>query len=116
MRALFIILLAALCWWLIFVMVGCSPAPNYPHGVEPPPALYTHCTHRAKVTTVSNPDRSCREVLGPNPRSYIACYVPASNTIIMPPADKSPFWRALLAHEYAHECGWRHTATGDKGR
>ena len=115
MRALTVILLAALCWVLIFALVSCSPAPNYPNGVEPPPAQYTHCKHTAKVITVANPDWSCRQELGPNPRRYIACYVPATNTVIMPVRDRSPFWRDLIAHEYAHECGWRHT-TADKGR
>ncbi len=58
----------------------------------------------------NNPNWDCRQTLGdlgPN-KIFLACYIPGSNVIIMPRNDGGNWWQELLAHERAHECGWRH--------
>lgn len=90
------------------LLLGCTGERGT--GIEAPPVEYTQCEHTSTVEIVSNPNYNCREVLGylgPN-QIYLGCYVPWTNTIVMPPNDNSEWWQELLAHERAHECGWRH--------
>lgn len=92
--------LSALFWVLVAASV-----------IERPPPQFERCAHTATVRIVPNPNWTCREDYGMRlwpGRVFLACYDPPSNTIVMPRDDGGKWWQELLAHEAAHECGWRH--------
>ena len=76
-----------------------------------PPLIFTKCENHATIRIVDNPDYVCRNeysvIRGPNSR-ILGCYDARTNVIIMPRNDGGNWWQELLAHERAHECGWRH--------
>ena len=76
-----------------------------------PPEAFTKCENHATIVVDVNPNWLCRKELGGdagNGKIFLACYVPRTNVIIMPRNDGGNWWQELLAHERAHECGWRH--------
>ena len=92
----------------ILLLTSCTGAWESP--IEAPPTEYTQCEHKSTVEIVPNPNYDCRKIFGPagNGKIYLGCYIPWTNTVIMPRNDGGNWWQELLAHERAHECGWRH--------
>lgn len=84
----------------------------WPGNVEKPPAEYIDKPYVAKIEeyeTSEEVDARCRWINGAIPRgkTYLACYSPLYQTIVVPIQDDRVA-KALLIHEAAHASGWRH--------
>lgn len=101
------IVTAPLVWCVAFwgvVLASCSRDDDYYVTAEPP-AQYANCTPVAVYVHTEDADNLCASYLGRvTGKKYQGCYVPATNTIILPLKP----WPRLVRHEEAHACGWRH--------
>ena len=89
---------------LVLALASCSRDEDY-HDTAKPPAAYAGCKPTAAYVYSDQVDNLCASYLGRVARGrYRGCYVPATNTIILPVKP----WPTLIRHEEAHACGWRH--------
>lgn len=86
--------------------------------LSPPPAPYDSGPYTARTIYVTNPNQRCQQLNGYihsyKPVTIIACYVPKTDTVIMPyycdPRLYKPSWfcKALYRHELGHARGGMH--------
>lgn len=96
------------CAWVLATSLlslsACSRDDDY-YDTSEPPAEYANCKPVAAYVHTDRTDDMCAAYLGRvSGKRFRGCYVPSTNTIILPVKP----WPRLVRHEEAHACGWRH--------